>query len=175
RSSTSTIFQEPTEIPGSALPKQRKILHFSSGETLEVEDSTDEEPSKPIPFEEPAGRTKLSFKNAALLVGRISLLACDFLGERFAGVFGLNAAKYQYAIDQHHRKHKIDERRRAEMLNLSPGVGGSTYGATESLNVSSNSTERCGNSGGYLNKGYQANQEKSDWRKEQRGNLEMLQ
>lgn len=38
------------------MSNQRKILHFSSGETLEVEDSTDEELSDPVPFEEPAGR-----------------------------------------------------------------------------------------------------------------------
>ncbi|XP_024147756.1 protein FAM177A1 [Oryzias melastigma] len=151
--------QELTEIPGSALSNQRKILHFSSGETLEVEDSTDEELSEPVPFEEPAGRTRLSFKNVALLVGRISLLACDFLGEKFAGVFGLNAAKYQYAIDRYHREHKIDEQRQAETLNRSPGVGGSSYGATADVNHSSGPTGKY--SGGYLNQGYQGNKDKS--------------
>uniref|UniRef100_A0A8C8DVZ1 Uncharacterized protein n=1 Tax=Oryzias sinensis TaxID=183150 RepID=A0A8C8DVZ1_9TELE len=150
----------------------RKILHFSSGETLEVEDSTDEELSKPIPFEEPAGRV------GDLLENNVPVWSsCDFLGERFAGVFGLNAAKYQYAIDQYHRKHKVylsktllEIYKHKQMCEDS-----STYGAMANLNVSSNSTGRCGNSGGYLNKGYQENQEKSDWRKEQRGNLEMLQ
>lgn len=34
-------------------------------------------------------------------------LACDFLGERLAGALGLKAAKYQYAIDQYDRDHKV--------------------------------------------------------------------
>lgn len=33
--------------------------------------------------------------------------ACDFLGERLAGALGLNAAKYQYAIDQYHHDRKV--------------------------------------------------------------------
>lgn len=37
--------------------------------------------------------------------------ACDFLGETLAGILGLNAAKYQYAIDQYHRDHKVKLRR----------------------------------------------------------------
>lgn len=35
-------------------------------------------------------------------------LACDFLGKNLAGVLGLDAAKYQYAIDQHQRNHKVN-------------------------------------------------------------------
>lgn len=87
-------------------------------------------------------QTRFSFKNVAILVGRISLLgmsqlnikhksitltnltksislsfhvilfhilACDFLGERLAGALGLNAAKYQYAIDQYQHDHKVME------------------------------------------------------------------
>lgn len=34
-------------------------------------------------------------------------LACDFLGKKLAGVLGLDAAKYQYAIDQYQQNHKI--------------------------------------------------------------------
>lgn len=34
-------------------------------------------------------------------------LACDFLGKKLAGLLGLDAAKYQYAIDQYHVKHKV--------------------------------------------------------------------
>lgn len=38
-------------------------------------------------------------------------LACDFLGKKLAGVLGLDAAKYQYAIDQYHRNHKVNIQR----------------------------------------------------------------
>lgn len=34
-------------------------------------------------------------------------LACDFLGKKLAGVLGLDAAKYQYAIDQYQQNHKV--------------------------------------------------------------------
>lgn len=36
-------------------------------------------------------------------------LACDFLGKKLAGVLGLDAAKYQYAIDQYQSKHKVKD------------------------------------------------------------------
>lgn len=36
-------------------------------------------------------------------------LACDFLGKRLAGLLGLDAAKYQYAIDQYHLKNKVKD------------------------------------------------------------------
>jgi len=92
-SQTSADISE-TEFGGSALPKRKKIIPFSNGETLEVED--------PTPFNESAQRvetclnekimltarwqsvvlflfflsqTKLSFKNVAILVWRISLLS----------------------------------------------------------------------------------------------------
>lgn len=32
---------------------------------------------------------------------------CDFFGERMAALLGLNAAKYQYVIDQYHRHHQV--------------------------------------------------------------------
>lgn len=35
-------------------------------------------------------------------------LACDFLGKKLAGVLGLDAAKYQYAIDQYHQNHQVN-------------------------------------------------------------------
>lgn len=91
-------------LGGPALTKQKKIVHFSSGETLELEDSEEEEEeeqtSSTSPFRKPAERvrmffkkekilhviscvqsvsfffqTKLSFRNVAVLVGRISLLS----------------------------------------------------------------------------------------------------
>lgn len=33
--------------------------------------------------------------------------ACDFLGERLAAALGLNAAKYQYAIDLYDHNQKV--------------------------------------------------------------------
>ncbi|XP_018550262.1 protein FAM177A1 [Lates calcarifer] len=102
------IDTQETDFGGPTLSKQKRIIHFSSGETLEEEDSEEEEeqPSNRTPFREPTQRARFSFRNVAILVGRISLLTCDFLGERLAGVLGLNAAKYQYAIDQYQSDHK---------------------------------------------------------------------
>ncbi|XP_005996080.1 protein FAM177A1 isoform X2 [Latimeria chalumnae] len=34
---------------------------------------------------------------------RTSLFTCDFLGEKFASLLGLNVSKYQYAIDEYYR------------------------------------------------------------------------
>ncbi|XP_061603021.1 uncharacterized protein LOC133464850 [Cololabis saira] len=166
-----------TAFGGPALHKQRKILHFSSGETLEVEDSEEEEEeeqaSNTTLFTEPAGRTKLSFRNAALLVGRISLLTCDFLGERLAGTLGLNEAKYQYAINRYHREHKTagvqiqdPVRGRPEATHLSPGLDGSHYGATGGVNCSAkpqqNENEKHVSPGeGRHNRGYQPDEDNS--------------
>ncbi|XP_054474910.1 protein FAM177A1 [Anoplopoma fimbria] len=134
---------QENQFGSPALSKQRRIIHFSSGETLEQEDSEEEEEeeeqsSNRPPFREPAERTRLSFKNVAILVGRLSLLTCDFLGERLSGALGLNAAKYQYAIDQHQRDHKTTRSQaednlvegRAETIHLPSGGGRGQYGAT---------------------------------------------
>ncbi|KAK5853310.1 hypothetical protein PBY51_007108 [Eleginops maclovinus] len=134
---TSADIQE-TGFGSPALSKQRRIIYFSSGETMEEEDSEEEEESDRPPFTEPAEKSRFSFRNVALLVGRISLLTCDFLGERLAGVLGLKAAKYQYAIDQHHRDNKTKGSGASENLveggwdtiRLSRGPEGSHYGAT---------------------------------------------
>ncbi|XP_030578060.1 protein FAM177A1 [Archocentrus centrarchus] len=162
-----------TNFGGPASSKEKKVIHFSSGETLEVEDSEEEEeqPSNRTPFEEPQQKTRLSFKNVAILVGRFSLLACDFLGERLAGAFGLSAAKYQYAIDRYHRDHKTTSSRaadgamggQAEPGNLSPGCDGSRYGATGDVSCSTDPQESCdekrmARKEGCHNKGYQADE-----------------
>ncbi|XP_042246485.1 protein FAM177B isoform X2 [Thunnus maccoyii] len=144
-----TDIQE-TELGGGAPSRQKRIIYFSNGETLEEEDSEEEEEEEEEeeqspnrgPFREPAERsskTRFSFKNVAFLVGRMSLMICDFLGERAAGALGLNAAKYQYAIDQYQRDHKTTTssqttngqmKGQAETTHLSPGLDGSPYGAT---------------------------------------------
>lgn len=174
---TSADIQE-TEFGGTSLSKKKKIIHFSSGETLEVQDSEeeeeeDEQSSKRAPFREPAERTRFSFKNVALLVGRISLMTCDFLGERLAGALGLNAAKYQYAIDQYQRDHKSQttssratdglEGGQAETIHLSPGLDGSHYGATGDVSCPVDPQESCEEKHvwrkGRHNRGYQADED----------------
>lgn len=124
------------KLPGCPeRPKEKKIIHFASGETLEVEDSEDEEeaeddeesPPKRSPFQEPS--TRFSFKKTVVFLGRISLLTCDFFGRRFAGALGLDVAKYQYAVDQHRRDQKVTR------SGASARPAGSRYGATG--NVSS--------------------------------------
>lgn len=130
-----------TALGGPTLHNEKRIVYFSSGEILELkdpeEDDAEEQLSNETLFKEPGGRTKRSFKNVAILVGRMSLLACDFLGERLAGALGLNTAKYQYAIDQYHREHKVtsdDPKDKAENIYLSPRLGGSHYGAIADIN-----------------------------------------
>ncbi|XP_037607439.1 protein FAM177A1 [Sebastes umbrosus] len=173
---TSPDIQE-TQFGSPALSKQRRVIHFSSGETLEEEDSEEEEEeeqsSNRPPFREPAEKTRLSFKSVAFLLGRISLLTCDFLGERLAGALGLNAAKYQYAIDQHHRDHKTTSSRatddltggQAESIHLSPGPDGSHYGAAGGSRCPAGSQESCNDekhmdrSEGRYNRAYQADED----------------
>ncbi|XP_071770350.2 protein FAM177A1 [Centroberyx gerrardi] len=138
-----------TEFGGAALSKQRRVIHFSSGETLEEEEEEEEDSeeeevdsSNGQAFREPAAKARFSFKNVAVLVGRMSLRTCDFLGEKLAGLLGLNAAKYQYAIDQHQRDHKTTGSQGAgeglseggtERIHLSPRLDRSQYGATAAL------------------------------------------
>ncbi|KAG7259676.1 hypothetical protein CRUP_021681 [Coryphaenoides rupestris] len=84
--------------------RRRRVIHFASGETLEEEDEDEEEdPTRGEPFREPPERTRRSWRKTGVLVMKMSLHACDFLGARLTGLLGLDAAKYQYAIDEHHR------------------------------------------------------------------------
>lgn len=177
---TSSDIQE-TEFGGPTVSKQKRIIYFSSGETLEVEEEEDseeeeeEQSSDRPPFREPTDRPGLSFKNVAILVARISLLTCDFLGGRLAGALGLNAAKYQYAIDQHHRdlKRKSSQTAedlregQAETLHLSRGLDGRHYGATGDLRRPLDSQESCDEkhtdrNAGCHNRGYQADEDYLD-------------
>lgn len=131
---------QETEFRRPSLSRQKRIIHFSSGETLDEEEEDSEEEKENSPNEPPFGataeRAKFSWKNVAVVVGRKSLLTCDFLGERLAGLLGLNAAKYQYAIDEYHRDHnencQDNERfmeRQGERIHLSSRRDGSHYGA----------------------------------------------
>uniref|UniRef100_A0A4W6CM34 Uncharacterized protein n=1 Tax=Lates calcarifer TaxID=8187 RepID=A0A4W6CM34_LATCA len=88
-------------------------------------------------------------------------LACDFLGERLAGVLGLNAAKYQYAIDQYQSDHKGQ----ADTIHLSHTQTGSHYGATGDARCQaadpkeSYDEKQMSRKGGYHNRSYQADED----------------
>ncbi|XP_076026972.1 protein FAM177B [Genypterus blacodes] len=129
-----TDIQE-TQFGGPALSKQKRIIYFSSGETLEEEDDSEEEEQE-APFHEPAQRARFSWRNVAMLVARTSLLTCDFLGARLAGVLGLKAAKYQYAIDEYHRDQNKKTQNQATESVMDGQAGTlhlSHYGATGTI------------------------------------------
>ncbi|XP_027895707.1 protein FAM177A1 [Xiphophorus couchianus] len=151
---------QETEFDGPPLQKQKRIVFFSSGESLELEDSEEDEAEeqKSHRTPEPTGRNRLSFKNVAILVGRMSLLACDFLGERLAGALGLNGAKYQYAVDRYYREQKITGHHledQAEDTHLSPGLEGGHYGATGGVGSPSDPGESRDDKHGHKHQGCQ--------------------
>ncbi|XP_043075633.1 protein FAM177B [Puntigrus tetrazona] len=92
-------------------PRLVKVIHFSSGETL-TEDESEEEEAQHQLHQAPGAsdRGTWTWKDYSRFWGtqilRKSLLFCDFLGGKMAGFLGLNAAKYQYAVDQYQREHK---------------------------------------------------------------------
>ncbi|XP_020385467.1 protein FAM177A1 [Rhincodon typus] len=97
----------------------RRIIHFASGETME-EYSTDEEDQEDekkdlLPI---IDTTKLPwgpflwFYMLRFATGTLSV--CDFLGEKLASLFGINAPKYQYAIDEYYRIKKEEEEEEEE-------------------------------------------------------------
>lgn len=164
------------ELPGHPeRPKEKKIIHFASGETLEVEDSEDEEdeedmedveesPPKRSPFQKPS--TGFSFKRTVVLLGRISLLTCDLLGKSFAGALGLDVAKYQYAVDQHRRDQKAARSRATERpvepIRHASGPAGSRYGATGNVSCTAAPQEtREDIKEGCYNRGYQEDDDDS--------------
>ncbi|XP_067274377.1 protein FAM177A1 isoform X2 [Pseudorasbora parva] len=126
--------------------RQVKVIHFSSGETLTEEDSEDEEAQHQLHQTPNASdprnwtwRDYPRFWGTRIL--RNSLRFCDFLGEKMAGLLGLNSAKYQYAVDQYHRDHKNETEGEVlsssasvneEIINLSK-IESKQYGATHDL------------------------------------------
>ncbi|XP_056150349.1 protein FAM177A1 [Lampris incognitus] len=160
-------FEEETEFGGGSLSGHTKrIIHFSSGETLEEEEEREEEevPTNGEAFTGAAEKGKFSWINFVILVGRMSLRTCDFLGEKLSGLLGLNAAKYQYAIDQYHREHKIKSSPDTEE-GLAEGGAERThlssrerkeYGATQSPRTPSCFDQKAeGQNQGLHNQGYQ--------------------
>ncbi|CAL8311872.1 unnamed protein product [Lota lota] len=112
--------------------QERRVVYFASGETMEEEEEEEEDPTHDT-LRDPSERTWRSWRKTGVLVMRMSLRACDFLGERLAGFLGLDAAKYQYAIDEHHRNRQISEdlsEAKGEKAVLSTRLD-RTYSATE--------------------------------------------
>ncbi|XP_062266892.1 protein FAM177A1 [Platichthys flesus] len=166
------VIQE-TEFAGSTQSKQNMIIHFTSGETMEVEDIEEEaaQPSNGSPLREPMQRNWFSFKNVGILVGRISLHACDFLGERLASALGLNSPKYQSLIDRHQRDHKEPssqafgglKQEQVEMTRFSQ-MFDSQYGATGDTSrpadlQGSHDGKYVSSKDGYHNRSYQADED----------------
>ncbi|XP_066562289.1 protein FAM177A1 [Amia ocellicauda] len=100
-----TDFGRKGSLPGKG---QKRLIHFASGETLE-EDSTDEDEivAQDELFKAPVDTAQMSWGSKAwflwMQVAKRSILTCDYLGGKLANVLGLNAAKYQYAIDEYLR------------------------------------------------------------------------
>lgn len=103
----------------------RRIIHFSSGETMEEystdeEEGEDKEPERKDLLSSPvdAVRSKLTwgpyFWFHMWRAATSTISACDYLGERMASLFGITSAKYQYAIDEYYRMKKEREEEREE-------------------------------------------------------------
>ncbi|CAB1340193.1 unnamed protein product [Coregonus sp. 'balchen'] len=160
---------QETQFGGSSLSQQRRVIHFSSGETLEEDDSEEEEEegtSHVQVFREPEDMPKLPWRAFTWSLGRKSLRTCDFLGEKLAGLLGLNTAKYQYAVDEYQRDNKNTgskdtecsyEKRRERIHHSSRII--SEYGATSSHGVPAGSQATEHGTTGSHNKGYQDDNE----------------
>ncbi|KAL2082723.1 hypothetical protein ACEWY4_022541 [Coilia grayii] len=127
--------------------RHRRTIYFSSGDTLEQSDSEEVEDEDPVhkePFSQSMDTASMSWGEYSWFlgtkIGKKSLRMCDFLGEKFARLLGLHAAKYQYAIDEFRRSQKkrkdIEEESsdmddHAEDFNLSLRTR-RNYGATNS-------------------------------------------
>ncbi|KAM9355963.1 protein FAM177A1-like [Pholidichthys leucotaenia] len=98
----------------------RRIIHFSSGETME-EYSTDEEDretERKDLLSSPVGASKMTWGPFVWFhmwrAATSTISACDYLGERMASLFGITSAKYQYAIDEYYRIKKEREEEKEE-------------------------------------------------------------
>lgn len=105
----------------------RRIIHFSSGETMEEystdeedEEAEDKEPERKDLLSSPvdAVRSKMTwgpfFWFHMWRAATSTISACDYLGERMASLFGITSAKYQYAIDEYYRMKKEREEEKKE-------------------------------------------------------------
>ncbi|XP_049341395.1 protein FAM177A1 isoform X1 [Astyanax mexicanus] len=97
----------------------RRIIHFSSGETMEEYSTEEEDNSEKHPEKKdllsPIDTSKLTwgpyvwFQMWRAATSTVSGSACDYLGERMASLFGITSAKYQYAIDEFDRMKEKDK------------------------------------------------------------------
>ncbi|XP_041661712.1 protein FAM177A1-like isoform X2 [Cheilinus undulatus] len=101
----------------------RRIIHFSSGETMEEystdeEEGEDKEPERKDLLSSPVDASKLTwgpyFWFHMWRAATSTISACDYLGERMASLFGITSAKYQYAIDEYYRMKKEREEEKEE-------------------------------------------------------------
>ncbi|KAM4633088.1 protein FAM177A1-like [Polymixia lowei] len=101
----------------------RRIIHFSSGETMEEystdeEEGEDKEPEKKDLLSTPIDVSKMTwgpyFWFHMWRAATSTISACDYLGERMASLFGITSAKYQYAIDEYYRMKKEKEEENEE-------------------------------------------------------------
>ncbi|CAG00122.1 unnamed protein product, partial [Tetraodon nigroviridis] len=99
----------------------RRIIHFSSGETMEeysTDEEEDQEPEKKDLLSSPVDASKLTwgpyFWFHMWRAATSTISACDYLGERMASFFGITSAKYQYAIDEYYRMKKEREEENEE-------------------------------------------------------------
>ncbi|XP_062905870.1 protein FAM177A1 [Mobula hypostoma] len=97
----------------------RRIIHFASGETMEEYSTDEEEPEEDkrdllptIDVSKLPWGPFLWFYMLRFATGTLSV--CDFLGEKLASLFGINAPKYQYAIDEYYRIKKEEEEEEEE-------------------------------------------------------------
>ncbi|XP_041832681.1 protein FAM177A1 isoform X2 [Melanotaenia boesemani] len=101
----------------------RRIIHFSSGETMEEystdeEEGEDQEPERKDLLSSPVDASKMTwgpyFWFHMWRAATSTISACDYLGERMASLFGITSAKYQYAIDEYYRIKKEREEEKEE-------------------------------------------------------------
>ncbi|XP_030577172.1 protein FAM177A1-like isoform X2 [Archocentrus centrarchus] len=103
----------------------RRIIHFSSGETMEEystdeedEEAEDKEPERKDLLSSPVNASKMTwgpfFWFHMWRAATSTISACDYLGERMASLFGITSAKYQYAIDEYYRMKKEREEEKEE-------------------------------------------------------------
>uniref|UniRef100_A0A8C1YM69 Uncharacterized protein n=1 Tax=Cyprinus carpio TaxID=7962 RepID=A0A8C1YM69_CYPCA len=156
-------------------PRQVKVIHFSSGETLTEDDDGEEEEAQHQLHQAPSVSDPgtWTWKDYSRFWGtqilRKSLLFCDFLGEKMAGLLGLNAAKYQYAVDQYQREHKNEAE--GEVLSASTSVNDEEiinlskiaskhkqYGATNVQDLPQQTLEETLRYKGEQNEGYSSNE-----------------
>uniref|UniRef100_W5UKA0 Protein FAM177A1 n=1 Tax=Ictalurus punctatus TaxID=7998 RepID=W5UKA0_ICTPU len=97
----------------------RRVIHFSSGETMEEYSTEDEEDHTHTQLDK---NDLLSSVDASKLTwgpyvwfqmwraATNTVSACDYVGERMASLFGITSAKYQYAIDEYSRTNKQENK-----------------------------------------------------------------